>query len=185
MLNPNKNAISITNVAGPSMLPVSVPEESSQFHKIPSDMERVELSRAVSPIQGICDRVQKPLILLENVLEIHSHNETKYYCELCDAPCRLSSIMPHILGYKHTLQCLKQIAPYLYNEVKTYDSRKAESVYLRELIYHKKKYGSGKVRVFHDRPKSDPVSPGSNTSPEDQPGPSWRYAIYCVPVGMN
>ncbi|GFT30445.1 hypothetical protein NPIL_224221, partial [Nephila pilipes] len=101
-----KNANSIPNVVESSMLPVSVPEESSRFDRIPSDVERVELSHVVSSIQGICDEVKNVLILLENVLEIHSSGETKYYCKLCDAPCAPSSIMPHILGFKHALRCV-------------------------------------------------------------------------------
>ncbi|GFU42510.1 hypothetical protein NPIL_65231, partial [Nephila pilipes] len=72
-----KNANSVPNVVESSMLPVSVPEESSRFDRI-----------------------------LENVLEIHSSGETKYYCKLCDAPCAPSSIMPHILGFKHALRCV-------------------------------------------------------------------------------
>ncbi|GFS51089.1 hypothetical protein NPIL_328541 [Nephila pilipes] len=72
----------------------------------------------------------------------------------------------------------KQIAPYLYNEVKTYHRRKAESVYLRELIYHKKKYGSGKVRVFHDRPKSDPVLYSTTHGDKKKIYLSWQQCLH-------
>ncbi|GFT91986.1 hypothetical protein NPIL_344281, partial [Nephila pilipes] len=58
-----KNANSVPNVVESSMLPVSVPEESSRFDRIPSDVERVELSHVVSSIQGICDEVKNVLIL--------------------------------------------------------------------------------------------------------------------------
>ncbi|GFY43331.1 uncharacterized protein TNIN_332081, partial [Trichonephila inaurata madagascariensis] len=108
---------------------------------------------------------------LDYVWEIRSTSETTYYCKLCDSPCAFITIMSHLNGFKHQLKCLKHINYYAYESIKECNRRKAEPVFAHHFNSYKGRYGSGNVRVFLERPKSDSVS---DVPLRDQPGPSWR-----------
>ncbi|GFT55556.1 uncharacterized protein TNCV_3320701 [Trichonephila clavipes] len=156
-----------------SFLPVTIPEERDPYDRSlpPIGMKRIELFNEVSTIQENCDTNAKVLIVLENVWEIRSTSETTYYCKICDSPCVYVTIMQHLNGIKHQLNCLKYINLDVYESIKECNRRTVEPVCTKHFNLYKRRYGSGKVKVFLERPKSDSVS---DVPLHNQPGPSWR-----------
>ncbi|GBM24209.1 hypothetical protein AVEN_4959-1 [Araneus ventricosus] len=153
-------------------------EEGHRHDKPPPGMKRVELRESVASIQQVCDDLQhRQLIIgMRHVWELKGETETTYYCNLCDAPCGASSVMPHITGFKHRLQCLNEYFPQLYDRYKDDHKRRIEKIIDDKFSSHRRLFRSEKIRVFKDVPINDFKK--SNAFPQDQPGPSWQSASF-------
>ncbi|CAL1295285.1 unnamed protein product [Larinioides sclopetarius] len=153
-------------------------EEGPRHDKPPPGIKRVELKDCYASIQEVCDDLQhRQLIIgMRYVWEIKGETETTYYCNLCDAPCGPSSVMPHITGFKHRIQCLKEYFPQLYDRYKDAPKRKIESVIDEKFSNHKRIFRKEKIRVYKDVPINEFKK--SSIFPQDHAGPSWQTASF-------
>ncbi|CAL1295296.1 unnamed protein product [Larinioides sclopetarius] len=126
-------------------------KESQNFPKLP-DVECIQLHEEQSKIQEICENTDLLIVGLDHVREARGYDDTKYFCDLCDAQCDANSIIKHLAGYKHQMNCLKTYCYQSFCWVKTLDKRerKAEKELKLRLKEIKRLHGKGRIKVFKD-----------------------------------
>ncbi|KAG8190549.1 hypothetical protein JTE90_004123 [Oedothorax gibbosus] len=148
--------------------PTIVSENVSRFANAPHGKKLIHIN-AIPRLQQIINGTRSiPLPGLDYVQEIISDKEVKYYCELCDAPCQSISILPHLVGIRHQLMVVREIAPVFYEQNKIRQDKKFMLKIKSILMTHERREGRGSIKVFReiDYPHSRPAY--------NQPGPSWR-----------
>ncbi|CAL1295290.1 unnamed protein product [Larinioides sclopetarius] len=140
--------LSEQEVAKSSVLEIT---ESQNFPK-PPDVDRIELYDEESRIQATCEDADLLIVGLDYVREIRGYEDTKYFCDLCCAQCVANSIIKHLIGFKHQMNCLKQYCARSYNWVKDLDKRdkRVDRELKLQLEEAKRLHGKGRIRVFED-----------------------------------
>ncbi|GBM19703.1 hypothetical protein AVEN_862-1, partial [Araneus ventricosus] len=140
--------LSEQEVAKSSILEIT---ESKNFPR-PPDRDRIELYDEEAKIQEACEVANLLIVGLDYVREIRGYEETKYFCNLCSAQCFSSSIIQHLTGFKHQLNCLKKYCYRSYNWVKDLDKRdkRVNRELESQLEEAKRLHGKGRIRVFKD-----------------------------------
>ncbi|GIX82787.1 uncharacterized protein CDAR_377821 [Caerostris darwini] len=148
--------------------------QHNKFFIAPPGMKRIELFHATSKIQNLCEEVLNCSIVgMKYVWEVRGKREITYYCSLCESPCAVTSIMPHLTGYKHRLRYLKEYDFATYDRIKVLSRKVIEATMVQRLSRLAKESRKEKIRVFEDIPKSDYRESTINTN--DQPGYQSQY----------
>ncbi|CAL1295305.1 unnamed protein product [Larinioides sclopetarius] len=124
----------------------------SQNFPIPPGVDRIELYDKKSKIQEICEDADLLIVGLDYVREIRGYEDTKYFCDLCSTQCIANSIMRHLVGLKHRMNCLEKYCYRSYCLIKDLDKRdkRVNKELKLELEEARRFYGKGKIRVFED-----------------------------------
>ncbi|GBM90505.1 hypothetical protein AVEN_215767-1 [Araneus ventricosus] len=140
--------LSEQEVAKSSVLEIT---ESQNFPR-PPDVDRLELYDEQSRIQETCEDADLLIVGLDYVREIRGYEDTKYFCDLCSAQCVANSIIKHLIGFKHQMNCLKKYCCRSYNWVKDLDKRdrRVDRELKVQLEEAKRLHGKGRIRVFED-----------------------------------
>ncbi|GIX96308.1 hypothetical protein CEXT_228341 [Caerostris extrusa] len=149
--------------------------QHNKFFIVPPGMKRIELFHATSKIQNLCEEVLNCSIVgMKYVWEVRGKREITYYCSLCESPCAVSSIMPHLTGYKHRLRYLKEYDFATYDRIKVLSRKVIEATMVQRLSRLAKESRNEKIRVFEDIPKSD-YRESTIINTNDQPGYQSQY----------
>ncbi|CAL1295301.1 unnamed protein product [Larinioides sclopetarius] len=132
--------------------------EITEFQNFPRppDMDRIELYEEESKIQETCENADLLIVGLDYVQEIRGYDDTKYFCDLCGAQCVANSIIKHLIGFKHQMNCLKTYCYRSYSWIKDLEKRdrRVERELKSQLERAQRIHGKGRIRVFKDVKRS-------------------------------